>query len=277
MGKSQQSVLREMSLFGLKPSQSMVDNNPRAGGLIRGDVPPAFPSVQASERQVKAAGSIPLQEWILHALGSWPTFFCMSSFLFFSYISWSFASPFEWASLLLISYTIFILFCSNQSPLSTREENLQEILQKIDRIQEQEARQRLTELLAFIRNIRVILIAGHSLAVKDHFVRSSDPYCIIRVGETSHTSSIRKRTTNPRWNEEFVFESMNWQREVIHFRLWDMDLVHPDPMGVAFLRLNATMEFPYRCKLDIKRDLEFPADHVKGTIEVEIHIEQPTG
>ena len=148
----------------------MSSNSAQEGRLLN-DVPPAFPSSQVSESEVKAKGKLPLQSWAFHAMASWPLLFCVSSFFVFSCMSSSFASPYEWASLLMVSYTIFVLFCSSQSPLATREENLEEIMSAIDTLREKEARQRLAELLAFVRNIRVVLVAGHSLAVKDHFVR----------------------------------------------------------------------------------------------------------
>lgn len=68
---------------------------------------------------------------------------------------------------------------------------------------------------------------------------------------------------------------MNWQREVIHFRMFDHDIVHPDPMGCATLQLSKLFNYPYECKLDLKRDLKFPGEKVKGSIMVRIQIEDP--
>ena len=67
---------------------------------------------------------------------------------------------------------------------------------------------------------------------------------------------------------------MNWQQEVIHFRMFDHDVVHPDPMGCACLRLDNTLTFPYDCELELKRDLEFPSEKVHGSIHIRVLIEK---
>lgn len=66
---------------------------------------------------------------------------------------------------------------------------------------------------------------------------------------------------------------MNWQREVIHFRVFDHDIVHPDPMGCATLRLSKLFNYPYECELYLKRDLKFPAEKVKGFLNIRVQIE----
>eukprot|EP01130_Rhizamoeba_saxonica_P014997 TRINITY_DN6633_c0_g1_i1.p1 TRINITY_DN6633_c0_g1~~TRINITY_DN6633_c0_g1_i1.p1 ORF type:complete len:502 (-),score=115.20 TRINITY_DN6633_c0_g1_i1:233-1738(-) len=52
----------------------------------------------------------------------------------------------------------------------------------------------------------VKLIAGQDLAVKDKLSNTSDPFCILTVGEQSYKSKVIKNKLDPIWGEIFTFE-----------------------------------------------------------------------
>lgn len=90
-------------------------------------------------------------------------------FLYFSYISGSFLNPFEWVSLFgIISGCYFLFF--GESPF-VKSLRLTSVLHEIEEIQETERQTRKEELKTLVRDIRITLLSGSGLAIKDKFKR----------------------------------------------------------------------------------------------------------
>ena len=66
----------------------------------------------------------------------------------------------------------------------------------------------------------------------------SDPYVIMKLipdKKRRHKSSVRFKTLNPKWEEEFYFRSLDYQRmfgSVLRLTVMDYDRMSPDdPIG----------------------------------------------
>jgi len=51
----------------------------------------------------------------------------------------------------------------------------------------------------------VRVIKGSNLVIGDHIVKNSDPYVVIRLGEQTKKTSVKKKTLNPVWDEGLTF------------------------------------------------------------------------
>ena len=51
---------------------------------------------------------------------------------------------------------------------------------------------------------------------------TSDPYCILEVGDNIIETSVKLKTLNPRWNESFSFPIVTGD-EVLHITVLDQD------------------------------------------------------
>ena len=90
-------------------------------------------------------------------------------------------------------------------------------------------------MVEFIGIINVVLIEGKNLIIKD--IISSDPYCVLSLGLQTRKSSIKKKTLNPQYNENFSF---SWDgKDRLKIEIFDHDdLSKDDHMGVADIDLE---------------------------------------
>jgi len=93
--------------------------------------------------------------------------------------------------------------------------------------------------------LRIGLIEGSDLKVAD-VCGTSDPYCVITVGELGakklpkQKSSVIEYTLNPVWNESFVFEAN--RTDVVTINVFDKDAIgSDDPLGRIQVRLDTLM------------------------------------
>jgi len=94
------------------------------------------------------------------------------------------------------------------------------------------------------RLLRLKVIAGHNLAKKDIF-GASDPYTKIDLVTGDNGDSVdtvltktKKRTLNPKWDEEFIFRIIPNQHKLV-FEVFDENrLTRDDFLGMVELTLN---------------------------------------
>jgi len=55
-------------------------------------------------------------------------------------------------------------------------------------------------------NLKVTVVSGHELAARDKWSKKSDPFCVVKLGEKSFKTGVKKKNLNPRWEEEFTFK-----------------------------------------------------------------------
>src|SRR3990167_5712111 len=68
---------------------------------------------------------------------------------------------------------------------------------------------------------------------------NSDPYCILKIGQTSFKSRVEKKTLNPTWKETFKFEVANPDTEQLLIEVYDHDDVSAnDFLGSTQVPLN---------------------------------------
>lgn len=99
------------------------------------------------------------------------------------------------------------------------------------------------------RLLRLKVIAGHNLAKKDIF-GASDPYMRIELVTTegdevvdSVITKTKKRTLNPKWDEEFIFRVLPDKHRLV-FEVFDENrLTRDDFLGMIELPLASIREF----------------------------------
>ena len=87
--------------------------------------------------------------------------------------------------------------------------------------------------------VSVQLVEARGLIEKD--LVKSDPYFILKVGLQKHKSSVKKRTINPKYNENFQF---SWDGSACLFlEVFDKDsFTRDDHMGVCEVQLSSLMD-----------------------------------
>ncbi|KAI5752762.1 hypothetical protein M8J77_020098 [Diaphorina citri] len=125
--------------------------------------------------------------------------------------------------------------------------------------------------------IRLRIIAGHSLAKKDIF-GASDPYVRIDLNTVNGDQTIdsaltktRKKTLNPVWNEEFIFRVKPSEHKLV-FQVFDMNrLTRDDFLGMVELSLLNLPRESDGCVIHNKKYILRPRSarsKVKGFLEL---------
>ncbi|KAK8918843.1 putative ADP-ribosylation factor GTPase-activating protein AGD11 [Platanthera zijinensis] len=79
--------------------------------------------------------------------------------------------------------------------------------------------------------LRVRIIRGVNLAFRD--ARGSDPYVVLRLGRQKLKTSVKKKNTNPEWNEDLTL-SVSEPLAPIKLQVFDKDTFsRDDEMGDA--------------------------------------------
>ena len=90
-------------------------------------------------------------------------------------------------------------------------------------------------MIEYIGIVTVQLVEGKNMIVKD--ITSSDPYCVLTIGQQKWKSKTKYKTLNPTYNETFAF-SWNGVDQLL-VDVFDKDgLTKDDHMGKAEVRLE---------------------------------------
>ena len=88
-----------------------------------------------------------------------------------------------------------------------------------------------------VGKLRVKVLNGRNLQNKETF-QTSDPYCMLELGSSSHKTKHISSNLNPDWNEEFVFD-VKGDDDVIALSIWDKNSIKKDVfMGYAFVSFD---------------------------------------
>ncbi|GBG24408.1 Synaptotagmin-1 [Hondaea fermentalgiana] len=97
---------------------------------------------------------------------------------------------------------------------------------------------------------RVEILRAEGLRIADKKAKSSDPFVEISLAGKKRKTSVRSRTLNPVWEEEFAFGTSARRRlhgdEQILFHLLDKDFVFNDDLGACVLDLSSVLKAPER-------------------------------
>jgi Ca2+-dependent lipid-binding protein len=88
------------------------------------------------------------------------------------------------------------------------------------------------------KKLEVWLIEAKDLVPAD-FTGKSDPYCLLKLGNTTKKSKIKYQTLNPKWKEKFIFDVEDETKQILEIETLDWDLLSsPDPLGKTKLFLK---------------------------------------
>ena len=98
---------------------------------------------------------------------------------------------------------------------------------------------------------------------------TSDPFVTISVAHKRAKTKVKRRTCNPRWNENFTFLLQNLEKPV-KFSVWDHDLVGKNTLlGTATVDLEALFDgSAHMVELDLS-SVEFGQ---RGTLHVSLEM-----
>jgi Ca2+-dependent lipid-binding protein len=96
----------------------------------------------------------------------------------------------------------------------------------------------------------VRVLKGLNLVIGDHIVRSSDPYVVIRLGEQTRKTRVKKKTLNPIWDEGFTFTDVSYRDySLLTVEVFDEDrfpkFKQKDFLGKAEIDLQPLLEESY--------------------------------
>ncbi|CAI0400432.1 unnamed protein product [Linum tenue] len=107
--------------------------------------------------------------------------------------------------------------------------------------------------------LRIRIKRGVNLAVRD--VRSSDPYCVVKMGKQKLKTSVIKKDVNPEWNEDLTL-SVTDPDLPVKLTVYDYDTFSlDDKMGEAEFDIKPFMD---ALKMDV-------SGLPNGTIITKIH------
>ncbi|ESW19476.1 hypothetical protein PHAVU_006G128200 [Phaseolus vulgaris] len=97
--------------------------------------------------------------------------------------------------------------------------------------------QRLEGMVEFIGMLKVKVIKGTNLAIRD--IKSSDPYVILSLGQQTVQTSVARSNLNPVWNEEYML-SVPEHYGQMKLKVFDYDTFSADDiMGDADIDLQS--------------------------------------
>ena len=85
--------------------------------------------------------------------------------------------------------------------------------------------------------LKVKVLNGRQLQNKETF-QTSDPYCMIEIGDKSGKTKHISSNLNPDWNEDFEF-MVTEGNDVLTLSIWDKNTIKKDVfMGYAFVSIH---------------------------------------
>ena len=85
--------------------------------------------------------------------------------------------------------------------------------------------------------LKVKVLNGRQLQNKETF-QTSDPYCMIEIGDKTSKTKHVTSNLNPDWNEEFEF-MVSEGNDVLTLSIWDKNTIKKDVfMGYAFVSIH---------------------------------------
>lgn len=85
--------------------------------------------------------------------------------------------------------------------------------------------------------LKVKVLNGRKLQNKETF-QTSDPYCMIEIGDKNARTKHISSNLNPDWNEEFEFMVQDGN-DVLTLSIWDKNSIKKDVfMGYAFVSIH---------------------------------------
>ena len=85
--------------------------------------------------------------------------------------------------------------------------------------------------------LKVKVLNGRKLQNKETF-QTSDPYCMLEIGEKSAKTKHVSSNLNPDWNEDFEFD-VTPNNDFLTLSIWDKNTIKKDVfMGYAFVSVH---------------------------------------
>ncbi|KAK8629893.1 hypothetical protein V6N13_078711 [Hibiscus sabdariffa] len=124
----------------------------------------------------------------------------------------------DWAGYVNTNCLIYNLFCRVNSQVFSSSELKQ-----------------MGELLGLLK---VVVVQGKKLGIRDFIFKSSDPYVVVKLGDQVAKTKVINCCLNPVWNEELTF-SLTEPVGVLNLEVFDKDRFKADDkMGHAYLNLQ---------------------------------------
>ncbi|XP_031390357.1 GTPase activating protein 1-like [Punica granatum] len=90
--------------------------------------------------------------------------------------------------------------------------------------------------------LKIKVLKGVNLAIRDVSLRTSDPYVIVKMGSQKLKTRVVKKSTNPEWNEELTL-SIDDPNLPIKVLVYDKDtFTLDDKMGDAEFHIGSFLE-----------------------------------
>ena len=112
--------------------------------------------------------------------------------------------------------------------------------------------------------LSVKVIAGRNLAPKDSN-GTSDPFCVFKYEKQKFTTAVQKKTLNPEWDEQFVFQ-VHDEAAVVQLKVWHSDKFTRDfyaQQGMTLGAAERVPDDPYIVKRE-NADVKPSSGQVKG-------------
>jgi hypothetical protein len=83
-----------------------------------------------------------------------------------------------------------------------------------------------------------VRICGARNLADTQWISKPDPYCIVRIENQKHKTSVKENNLNPEWNEVFKFTVADENSAQLVVEVWNKNVVSDELMGSYSLALN---------------------------------------
>lgn len=122
----------------------------------------------------------------------------------------------------------------------------------------------LTVKNAKMGRLDVRVVAARNLA-DTQWVSKPDPYCIVRVENQKHKTTVKENNLNPEWNEVFKFVVSDHQSAQVVVEVWNKNVVSDELMGSYSLSLSSLIR-------GVVRDEWFLLQRSKSNAEIRLRL-----